>query len=79
MKCTTQTEHTIYTHNTHTALSLIFKRKKMNPREAGTRLDQLCFCRCETKIRAFTSVLEMAQEIFPRKMPLNIEGSVNWH
>ena len=51
----------------------------MNPREAGTRLDQLCFCQCETKIRAFASVLEMAQEIFPSKMPLNIEGSVNWH
>ena len=59
--------------------SLSFKRKKLNPRKNRVRLDQLCFCQCETKVRAFTSALEMAQEIFPSKIPLNIEGSVNWH
>ena len=58
--------------------SLIFKRTDLNPRKNRVRLDQLCFCQCETKIRAFTSALEMAQEIFPSKIPLNIEGSVNW-
>lgn len=72
-----QYKDTQHTHTYH--YLLIFQGKKLNPREVVIRLNQVFCCQRETKIRALTSVLEMTQETFFSEIPLNIEGSVNWH
>lgn len=75
----TYTQHIKHNTHTYTPLSIIFQGKKLNPGEVVIRLNQVFYCQCETKIRALTSVLEMAQELLFSEISLNIEESVNWH